>query len=70
MTSIYSWKGSIEKSDERQIVIKTTAGRVPDLERRVKSLHPYDVPEFVVVPILEGSRDYLAWVADITSQSG
>ena len=66
MTSIYSWKGSIEKSDERQIVIKTSSGRVRELEGRLKALHPYDVPEFVVIPIAEGSPDYLSWLADST----
>ena len=68
MTSIYSWKGSIEKSDERQIVIKTSSGRVRDLETRLKTLHPYDVPEFVVVPIVEGSQEYLAWLSENTSK--
>ena len=66
MTSIYSWKGSIEKSDEHQIVIKTSSSRVRDLETRLKALHPYEVPEFVVIPIVEGSHDYLAWVAENT----
>ena len=66
MRSIYTWKGSIEKSDERQIVIKTSSARVGELETRLKALHPYDVPEFVVIPIVEGSHDYLSWVAENT----
>jgi periplasmic divalent cation tolerance protein len=66
MTSIYSWKGSIEKSDERQIVIKTSSGRVRELEKRLKALHPYDVPEFVVIPIAEGSHEYLSWLSENT----
>jgi periplasmic divalent cation tolerance protein len=66
MRSIYSWQGTIETSEERQVVIKTSAGRVRDLELRVKTLHPYDIPEFVVIPIVEGSRDYLSWVAENT----
>jgi periplasmic divalent cation tolerance protein len=70
MTSIYSWKGSIEKSDERQVVIKTSSVRVRELETRIKALHPYDVPEFVVIPILEGSHDYLSWVSENTRLSG
>ena len=68
MTSIYSWKGLIEKSDERQIVIKTSSGRVRELATRLKALHPYDVPEFVVIPIIDGSHDYLAWLAESTSK--
>ena len=66
MRSIYSWKGTIETSDERQIVIKTSSDRVRELELRVKALHPYEVPEFVVVPIVEGSHDYLSWISAST----
>jgi periplasmic divalent cation tolerance protein len=64
MTSVYRWKGAVETAGERQLVIKTAAERLPDLEARIRELHPYDVPEFVVVPILDGSRDYLSWLAD------
>jgi len=67
MTSIYSWKGSLEKSSEHQIVIKTSSGRVRELETRLKALHPYEVPEFVVIPIVEGSHDYLSWISENTS---
>ncbi len=66
MTSIYRWQGAVERAEERQIVIKTTRDRLVDLEARVKSLHPYDVPEFVVLPITSGSPDYLSWLADST----
>jgi periplasmic divalent cation tolerance protein len=66
MRSVYSWKGTLETSDERQVVIKTSTGRVADLERRVKALHPYEIPEFVVIPIVEGSHDYLAWISENT----
>lgn len=63
MFSIYSWKGEIETANERQLLIKTTTPRVPELEARVKTLHPYEVPEFLVVAVLDGSTDYFAWVA-------
>jgi periplasmic divalent cation tolerance protein len=68
MQSIYSWKGTIETSQERQVVIKTSTGRVRDLELRVKALHPYEVPEFIVIPIIEGSHDYLSWISQNTSK--
>ena len=68
MQSIYSWRGTIEKSEERQVVIKTSSGRVRDLEVRVKALHPYEVPEFIVIPIIEGSHDYLSWISENTSK--
>lgn len=64
MRSIYTWKGAVESAAERQIVIKTVAARVHDLEDRLKELHPYEVPEFVVLSIAEGSAAYLAWIAD------
>jgi periplasmic divalent cation tolerance protein len=67
MRSIYTWKGATEHADERQLLIKSTAHRVKDLETRLKELHPYDVPEFLVISILDGSGAYLTWVAESTS---
>src|SRR5215203_6076909 len=46
MRSVYRWKHAVERADERQLVIKTTRARVPALESRLRTLHPYDVPEF------------------------
>jgi periplasmic divalent cation tolerance protein len=65
MKSIYRWKDAVEAADEQQLVMKTTANRLEDLKARLKSLHPYELPEFVVIPV-EGSHDYLAWVAEST----
>jgi periplasmic divalent cation tolerance protein len=62
MTSIYRWKGEVDREAERQFIIKTTRARVPALEARVKALHSYELPEFVVVPIEGGSGAYLDWV--------
>ena len=70
MQSVYRWKDAIEKADERQIVIKTTRTRLGDLEARIRQLHPYDVPEFVVLSIDSGSADYLSWLIQNTAQSG
>ncbi|OFW36423.1 MAG: hypothetical protein A3J29_12735 [Acidobacteria bacterium RIFCSPLOWO2_12_FULL_67_14b] len=66
MRSIYAWKGATEQADERQLVIKTSRHRMRALETRLRELHPYDVPEFLVLSVLEGSRDYLFWVAEST----
>ena len=63
MRSVYRWKGSVERADERQLVIKTTAERVSALESRLKELHPYEVPEFVVLPIIAGSPAYLSFLS-------
>ena len=62
MRSIYSWKGATEEADERQLVIKTIRSRVHEIETRLRALHPYDVPEFLVLPVLDGSHDYLSWL--------
>lgn len=70
MRSIYAWKGAIETADERQVLIKTNTDRVHDLETRIKALHPYEVPEFLVISVLHGSRDYLSWVSESTRLSG
>ena len=68
MQSIYSWQGVIEKTAEHQLVIKTTSRRRDELEARLKALHPYETPEFVVVRIQDGSPEYLQWLRLNTSQ--
>jgi periplasmic divalent cation tolerance protein len=65
--STYRWKGKVERAREVLVVIKTTANRLPALEREVKRLHSYDVPEFIVLPIVAGSRKYLAWLQESTA---
>jgi periplasmic divalent cation tolerance protein len=64
MESIYRWKDGIERDDERQLFVKTTRDRVAALWARVRALHPYDVPEFIVVPIVDGHDAYLRWVVE------
>ena len=64
MQSIYRWQGNVEEASERQLIIKTTAARVEELKTRLSALHPYDVPEFLVVPIADGSDSYLRWLSE------
>jgi len=64
MISIYRWKGSIEQDKEHQIVIKTTADRLASLEARVRQLHSYELPEFLVIDPVAGGAAYLAWVKE------
>ena len=66
MDSVYRWKGRIEHDRERQILIKTTVGRIPALQARVRGLHPYELPEFLVTPVVNGSDGYLAWLREST----
>jgi periplasmic divalent cation tolerance protein len=63
MTSIYRWKGNVERDTERQLVIKTTVDRVKFLQQRIKELHSYELPEFIVIELSGGSEAYLQWVA-------
>jgi periplasmic divalent cation tolerance protein len=67
MESVYRWEGKIEFEAERQLVIKTSRDRVIDLWDRIRDLHPYEVPEFIVIPIVDGNEAYLRWVGDVTS---
>ena len=66
MRSVYRWKNTVEQANERQVVIKTTRARLTALEGRLRTLHPYDVPEFVVLPIDAGSAAYLSWLSENT----
>jgi periplasmic divalent cation tolerance protein len=62
--STYRWKGKVEVAREYLLVMKTVTERLPELQRLVQRLHSYDVPEFVVLPIVEGSREYLDWLME------
>jgi periplasmic divalent cation tolerance protein len=62
--SIYRWKGRVERAAEVIMLLKTTAKHLGQLENEVKRLHSYDVPEFIALPIVAGSNDYLKWIAD------
>lgn len=66
LRSVYRWRGGVEAATEYQLTIKTTADRVVELERRVGELHPYDVPEFLVLPVNGGSATFLEWVGAST----
>jgi periplasmic divalent cation tolerance protein len=66
MESVYRWEGRVEREVERQVVIKTSRERVVALWDRVRELHPYEVPEFIVLPIVDGNEAYLRWVGEGT----
>jgi periplasmic divalent cation tolerance protein len=61
--SIYRWKGRVRRDAESLLVIKTTVSKLKALERWVKARHPYEVPEFVSLPVASGSKEYLSWLA-------
>ena len=62
VTSIYRWNGKVESARERLLLIKTSRKRLAKLRAAVERLHSYDVPEFIALPIVEGSPAYLAWL--------
>lgn len=65
--SIYRWKGEIEHAEETLAVIKTTRQSFSALRDRIKELHPYETPEIIAVPVVEGLTDYLAWIGEQVS---
>ena len=62
--SVYRWRGTIENASEYMLMIKTLMRHFSKLERRVRELHSYEVPEIVAVPLAAGSKPYLAWLAE------
>jgi periplasmic divalent cation tolerance protein len=67
--SIYRWQGQIESASEWQCWIKTTTARYPDVERTIRELHSYTVPEILATPITAGNPDYLKWLAECVTDT-
>jgi len=64
--SLFLWKGSLTEDQEILMLIKTRRSIFPKLMDRVVELHPYQVPEIIALPVVEGSSSYLQWVAEMT----
>jgi periplasmic divalent cation tolerance protein len=64
VTSVYRWKGKVESAKEFLLFIKTTKKRFAALREAVHELHSYEAPEIIALPIVEGSRVYLDWIAE------
>ncbi|HHT9129235.1 MAG TPA: divalent-cation tolerance protein CutA [Candidatus Brocadiaceae bacterium] len=64
--SIFKWQGNINVENEVLIILKTKENLFNAVEKRVKQLHSYEVPEIIALPIIQGSKDYLDWVAKET----
>ena len=69
VTSVYRWDGRVETAAEVLLLVKTTRARYPALERALRDLHPYEVPEIIAVPVDRGLHDYLEWVRLCTDAS-
>jgi periplasmic divalent cation tolerance protein len=66
IASVYRWQGNVEEATEYMLTIKTAAARVPDLKAHILATHSYEVPEFLVVPVVAGHDRYLAWIDENT----
>ena len=62
LESIYRWKGRVESTRERLLLMKTSRKSLVKLREVVEHLNSYDVPEFIAIPIAAGSPAYLAWI--------
>jgi periplasmic divalent cation tolerance protein len=61
-SSVYRWQGNVETAAEVPLLIKTRADIYAEVETAIKSLHPYELPEIVAVPVAHGSSEYLEWI--------
>jgi len=68
VASTYRWKGEIQQDQETLLIIKTTAARLSALERAIRELSKYDMPEVIALPIVAGSQEYLGWVRESVAE--
>ena len=64
MNSFYMWQGEIQDDSEVVMIAKTTESRLPDLVNKVKTMHSYDCPCIVSLPIKDGYQPFLSWIAE------
>lgn len=62
VASHFRWQGAIHRADEHLLIIKTARDRYPEVETKIRSMHPYELPEIIAVPIAQGLAEYLAWI--------
>jgi len=60
--SIYRWKGKVVKSEEFLLILKSSKARYSELEKAIKAMHTYEIPEIIALPVKEGLDQYLRWV--------
>jgi periplasmic divalent cation tolerance protein len=70
LKSIYHWNGSVQSDEEVLLMIKTTGACFPALRERLVELHPYEVPEVVALPIVDGHHAYLRWIESAAASKG
>ena len=62
--SVYMWQGEVDRGLEHQLIIKTDLNKFPELAKKIKTLHDYEVPEIIALPIVAGSKPYLHWLGE------
>ena len=67
--SLYHWHGQIETAQEVPLVVKTRAERYRDVEAAIRARHPYELPEILAVPVVDGLARYVDWIADETVET-
>lgn len=70
MTSVYRWKGAVERAEEVQLVIKTSESRFASVAGRLRALHPYETPEVLMIRADAGADSYVAWIHASTALTG
>ncbi len=66
LTSYFKWNHKVESDSELLLLIKTTSEHLPAIQKRIKSLHPHELPEIIAVSIKDGLKEYLRWIEDST----
>ena len=64
ITSVYRWQGTIEEEQEILLLIKSTRDLVAPIAQLLDRIHPYEVPELIATPIVDGSTAYLSWLGE------
>ena len=67
-TSVYTWQGSLETTEEFPLLIKALIQNYGAIEKEIQSMHPYELPEIIAVPLVNGLPEYLNWVAAVSSR--
>jgi periplasmic divalent cation tolerance protein len=68
VASTYRWKGEVQRDEETLLIVKTTAERLGAVERTIRELSKYEVPEVIALPVAAGGADYLAWIRESVAE--
>lgn len=66
VTSVFKWEGKVSKNKEVLCIAKSRSELFPQIEKKVKEIHSYEMPEIIAVPVVAGSKEYVEWVENMT----